>query len=839
MKERALWMLQRLEPANGVSNEALAFAVPGRLDAAVLAERVRGLVRRHPALRTTFPEVRGEPMAVVHPVVAVELAVVTVAGPVSGESDAVTDFVSRPFRVEHEPPIRAALWRFPDRDVCCVVLHHLVYDAQTAGLLFEELMTGYNAVVAGAALPERLTAVASAWVEPAPDDAGLAYWRAHVLGVDTDVQRLAMGRPDPRHPTFAGTSRQHMFSPAALDSIARLTAKYHVTENIILFAAYCLLLDRHGAGPDPAVGVSVAGRDHTVGAVVGYHVNTLPMRVRLTGLNTFADVVAAARDTFLEGLSHRHVPYEAVLPELAELPGTWRAPLFRYMFNYRPIPVPAAARLGDLPVELLFAHPRHSRHDLEFIVETGHGDGWIRTVYSTEIFDDEDIRSLQERYDRLLVSLAEQPGPVADVAFWTRTDEELVAGANRTEVDIPAVPLAGAIAEHFTGPLSDAVAIVDGAAQVTYAELAVVMRGQRDRLVAAGVRAGDVVALYAERGAALAAAVLAVWSVGAAYLPLHRDHPAELIRFQLTDSGAVAVLADRPLPTGSDPSCAVLALTGPPATGQEALPLSAAPHDMAYVIYTSGSTGRPKGVAVTHDNLVNLVRHFENTLEFGPGDAGLWLTSFAFDISALELFLPLTAGGRVVVAPDRARADADVIVDLVRRHHVCVVQATPTTWASATPEAGALAGTRVLCGGEPLSESLARDLLASGCRLFNVYGPTETTIWSTLAEHVAGGPVTIGGPIANTSVFVEGPGGRPAPPGVTGELCIGGRGVATGYLNRPDLTADRFRTTATGRYYRTGDRARWRHDGALELLGRSDRQVKVRSHRIELGEVEA
>jgi acyl-coenzyme A synthetase/AMP-(fatty) acid ligase len=257
------------------------------------------------------------------------------------------------------------------------------------------------------------------------------------------------------------------------------------------------------------------------------------------------------------------------------------------------------------------------------------------------------------------------------------------------------------------------------------------------------------------------------------------------------------------------------------------------------VIYTSGSTGRPKGVAITHHNLVNLVRHFENTLEFGTRDAGLWLTSFAFDISALELFLPLTVGGRVVVAPDRARADAGVIVDLVRRHHVSVVQATPTTWASATPEAGALAGTRVLCGGEPLSESLATELLASGCRLFNVYGPTETTIWSTVAEQVADGPVTIGRPIANTNVFIENPDGSVAPPGVSGELCIGGQGVADGYLNRPELTADRFRTAATGRYYRTGDRARWRYDGTLELLGRSDRQVKIRSHRIELGEVEA
>jgi amino acid adenylation domain-containing protein len=270
--------------------------------------------------------------------------------------------------------------------------------------------------------------------------------------------------------------------------------------------------------------------------------------------------------------------------------------------------------------------------------------------------------------------------------------------------------------------------------------------------------------------------------------------------------------------------------------------VEAAPDDLAYLIYTSGSTGRPKGVRLTHRNLANVVRHFADELGAGADTSMLWLTTFAFDISALEMCLPLAVGGRLVIGPDAVRADARRLLELVERAGVDLIQATPTTWRLVMPAAGdRLAGRTLLCGGEPMPPSLARALRDGGGRAYNVYGPTETTIWSTVAdlsdEDTA--RVTVGRPLANTRVYVLDAVGNPVPPGVTGELCIAGDGVAQGYHGRPELTAERFVTDpALGRYYRTGDTAVLREDGRVELLGRRDRQVKLRGHRIELTEVE-
>jgi amino acid adenylation domain-containing protein len=291
----------------------------------------------------------------------------------------------------------------------------------------------------------------------------------------------------------------------------------------------------------------------------------------------------------------------------------------------------------------------------------------------------------------------------------------------------------------------------------------------------------------------------------------------------------------------------VVPLAGQPSiedTGALGAGLAAvAPDDLAYLIFTSGSTGRPKGVEVLHRGLAHLIRHFAEELVVTEGDRVLWMTTFGFDISALELFLPLCHGGGAVVAPDEARLRPELLLDLVTRHDVAIVQSTPTIWRLVAPRLGdELLGRHVLCGGEPLSAALAARLLRSGCTLSNVYGPTETTIWSTVARIEPGtvDPVGVGGPITGTAVYVMDDAGREVPSGVVGELCIAGAGVARGYAGQPELTGQRFRTDASrGRYYRTGDLATWRPDGTLVLLGRADRQVKLRGRRIELGEIEA
>ncbi|MFD4907673.1 non-ribosomal peptide synthetase, partial [Kitasatospora purpeofusca] len=402
------------------------------------------------------------------------------------------------------------------------------------------------------------------------------------------------------------------------------------------------------------------------------------------------------------------------------------------------------------------------------------------------------------------------------------------------------------VREHASAA-PDALAVVAGEERLTYREL--LRRADRlaGELTSAGIGRDDLVGLHLARTADLPAALLAVHAVGAGYLPLDPGYPAERLAFVLADSGAALLLADRePAP---EVAAAAPAVLRPGGTAAEAASDAGAGSGadagrLAYVLYTSGSTGRPKGVEIGHRALVNLLTSFAARLGSGPRDVWLGLTSLSFDISALELLLPLTTGGRLVLAPDGLAVDGPGLRALVEREGVTHVQATPSGWRVLLGAGPLPSGLTGLVGGEALPLPLARQLRAGTDRLFNVYGPTETTVWSTCAElPEAPEAVRIGRPIANTRALVLDRRRRPLPIGVPGELHLGGDGLAEGYLGRPELTAERFVDDPFGapgdRLYRTGDLVAWSPDGELEFLGRIDDQVKIRGHRIELGEVEA
>lgn len=835
-KERALWMLQRLVPESGVFNEGLAFRVDGHLDTERLQRQLTRLAARHPALRTMYPEVQQEPVGLVLVAEHVPVRLALREPPAEPTDAELSAFVGQPFDITSEPPVRVALWRFPGGDLCCMSLHHLAYDAWTAGVLADELVAGYNGDLAGTQGPVE---VVPAVEEPLPEPEDLAYWRASLTDFDRRAQRMNLGREDVRGRTFDGAVRRHKLSPRAVSAVSALAARLRVTDNIVLLAAYSLLLARHGAGPDLVVGVAVDVREEADRYAAGYHVNNLPVRLRVDLAEPFSALVATARDVMLGGLRHRNVPYEAVTPDLrAGQPG-WHAPLFRYVFNFLPNPVSGNALMDGMRTRWRRIDSPHSRQDLEFVVEKERGETLIKVTYSTELFGDDDVRAFQERFDELLTGLAAAPDqPLGEIGWWSDSDRVTLTPANAATRPAPVPTVPAMIAAQR----SDGIALVADSGAHSYADLLASAHGVRRSLSDAGVQPGDVVALYGERSASLAAAVLGIWAAGAAYLPLGTDHPVASLERQLSLAGAAALLADE-FPAELKPPCSVLPLTGgSEETGQRPLPIPE-PGDLAYVIYTSGSTGPPKGVEISHGNLANQVGHFATALDFTSADAMLWLSSFTFDISTLELMLPLCTGGRLVVAPDEARADGALLAELIDAHRVRIVQATPTTWSLLSEEAlAALRNRVVLCGGEPLPAPLANRLLAAGAQLHNVYGPTETTIWSTTAELTApvSDPVPVGVPVSGTRIFVSDPEGRPLPPGLAGEVCIAGAGVALGYRDRPDLTAQRFaRSAEFGRYYRTGDIGRWRYDGTLEVRGRADRQVKIRGHRLELGEVES
>ncbi|WP_431884834.1 non-ribosomal peptide synthetase [Micromonospora wenchangensis] len=843
-KEEALWLLERLVPGSGVNNLHLAFGVAGRLDAGAVRRALDILSRRHEALRTVF--------------VAAETSLVKGGGPAvdiplvertCSPGDAVaelTTFVVAPFAMEGGSLTRALLLRTEDGDRFGLVVHHLIFDTRSAVVIGEEFAQLYTALSAGVPVPSALLEDVPALRAPEPRPQSRTYWREQLRGVRPDLLNLSLVRPPvPRSP-LAGGCVEADLSGAATMAVRRLSRSLRVPEAVVLLAAYALLLEAHGAGPELVIGAPFDVRGPRAPRAVGYHVNVLPLRIPVDGAASFAGLVRTVRDVFFGAMSHATVPVDELLGEIPRVDGSWRHTVFRHVFNYVPDTGTTGLALAGLALEPIPLETGYAKFDLEFFLLPSAKRTRVRVVHNLGVVSAADARAIAGRYDALLAALGVDDGagagtPLSVVPVWSRNDTDVVAAAHRRPHPRSVRTVPEAVARVVTAE-PEAVAVRQLDLSFSYADLWARAGTVRDRLVVAGVRRGDVVALLGRRGIDLAAAVFGVWRAGGQYLPLDPEHPWPRIAYQLSDSGAKVLLthADAELPGDAD--CTVLPLVS---TGAEHRPDVAEepvlPERPAYMIYTSGSTGRPKGTVVSHASLANLIAHFAD--EFGDRALRtLWSTTFSFDISALEFYLPLVRGGRVVVAPDEARTDGRVLGGLVSRHDVTLVQATPTTWRLVVDDAyGALGGRVVLSGGEPLPAAVADRLIDTECELYNVYGPTETTIWSTAGAVVKDRErIGVGRPIANTTVFIADGRNRELPVGVIGELCIAGDGVAHGYHRRPELTAERFREHARhGRYYRTGDLARWLPDGDLEIIGRADRQVKLRGYRLELGEVES
>ncbi|GAA3918367.1 hypothetical protein GCM10023084_81180 [Streptomyces lacrimifluminis] len=850
-KEEALWLLERLVPGTGVNNLSLALRVDSPLSVPLLNEVFALLVSRHPALRTVFhageTEMRKEILSSSdHPV---QISRVSVPGSMDA---ALTRFVAEPFTLDGKPLLRAGYFEHETGDHLCLAVHHLIFDTASAAVLCSELIAAYTALAAGLQPPEELSGIAPVAEEALVSEKSVAFWHAELAGAQPQDLELNCGLPDRGgQPTLKGDQVTVPLSAEAVSTVRRLTKELRAPEAVILLAAYSALLAGHGAGPDTVIGSPIDVRRQASPGAVGYHVNVLPLRIAYRPDQNFKDLVRRTRDTFFGALSHSDVPVDHLLSEIPRSNSSWRHTLFRHVFNYVPQNGPTEFTIGGIRAVPVTVENGSSKFDLEFFLLPSQDGITLRVVYSTQTLERGDAQALAARYDTFLIALGAHPEqPLRNILQHSPEDRSVIAAANDTAAPEGLTVLEQVVARAAMWP--DRVAVEDGERQVTYGQLLQAAQATERLLRGHGVTSHDCVAVHAPRGFELAAAVLGVWLAGAAYVPLDPDHPRQRVEYQLSDSGAAVVLTahDAPaLPT--TPDRLVLSLIPVPAgapliSDERPVPVPD-PQAPAYLIYTSGSTGRPKGTVVGHGALANLIAHFAAELAVTPDDATLWMTTFTFDISALELFLPLVSGGRLIIATDDSRVDGAALAELLKRHEVGIVQATPTTWRLVADEASdALVGRRVLCGGEPMPVQLALTLLETGCELRNVYGPTETTIWSTSARLTTGllrdddTTATVGTPLRNTQAFVAAPEGTELPVNVSGELCIAGSGVALGYHDRPELTADRFgEHPLYGRFYRTGDRARWRADGTLEVMGRNDRQVKLRGNRLELGEIES
>ena len=863
--QERLWFLQQLAPANSSYNLGSAFRLRGPLDVEALRAAFTRLAERHETLRTTFPDRDGVPVQRVGAPAPVPIAITDLSGLPEAERALaarrlVEEHRRRPFRLAVETPVRVALVRLSaDDHVLLVVLHHCVADGWSLAVLQRELGVLHDAARAGrdAELPPLPLQYAdyARWqrerLQGEHLDGLLAFWReqlAHAAPLE-----LPTDHPRPRQQTFAG-ARATVTLPAGLVRALEETGRAAGASLFMtLLSGFQLLLQRYASQDDVVVGVPAATRDRTeLEGLVGCFTNMLALRTDLGGDPTFNELLARTRRTCLQAFEHQDLPFERLVAELTGERDPSRNPVFQVFFALQNMPT-APLRLAGLEVEDFEYEFGATDLDLDVYVEPAADGLRVTLLYNTDLFEVATVQGLASAYRVLLEGLAREPRQrLSEFALLAQDAADPGAAILRGTV-IPATDdacvhtLVAAQARRTPG----AVAVSCAGDSLTYAQLETRAEQLARHLRRLGVSADVPVGVALERGLDLPVALLGILKAGGAYLPLDLGHPVERLAFALADSGTRVLLTHARL-AGRLPAfegARVLLDAGWPE--REVSPLddpSLAPHpgSLAYVIHTSGTTGQPKGVRVPHAAVANFLRSMAREPGLGAHDVLLAVTTLAFDIAGLELLLPLTVGARVEIAPRDVAADGHRLSALLRSCGATVMQATPATWQMLLHAGWEGDGRlRMLCGGEELPRQLAEALLAAGAELWNMYGPTETTIWSSVLRVQPGaGPVPIGPPIDNTWFALLDGQLRPVPRGAPGELFIGGAGVALGYLDRPELTAERFLDSPwpdrlPGRVYRTGDLVRLDARGQLAFLGRGDQQVKLRGFRIELGEIES
>ncbi|WFF05871.1 amino acid adenylation domain-containing protein [Micromonospora sp. WMMD1076] len=850
--QRRLWFLERLNPGTTAYLVPAAVRLCGPLDRTMLRAAVADLVARHESLRTTVVERDGEPVQVVTPSVTIDIGEEDLrAASDDVVEDRVTAAVTAPFDLATGPLMRLRLLRVADEEHrLIVVLHHILADGWSVSVLFAEfaaLYAGYREGRPAVLPPLPLQYGEAVQLEPTDFDDDLRYWADRLAGAP-QVLELPLDHPRPPVASSHGDSWHFDLPAGPVRDLVAVGRARDATPFMVLFALFQVLLYRYTGQDDVVVGVPVANRDRAgLDGLIGFFLNTLPIRTDLAGDPSFTELLDRVRDTCLEAYAHQQVPFDRLVEEMKPARDLSRPPLVQVSFAYQTQPVPAVEVAG-LKITRLPLRSRAARFDLELqlVDDAEHGVNAL-IEYNSDLFDAASIARMAGHLSRLATAAAADPdAPVG--ALPLLGDEEraalLMLGADSRR-DWPAGDLAHRRIARRTRETPEAEAIRFEDRTLTYAEVDRRANQLAHWLRGRGVGRDVLVGLCLERSPETVIAILAVHRAGGAYLPLDPDYPRARLTFMLDDSRTPLVLTGSAVRHRVPAGAAVVACLDAiesELNGQPVHPpaVDVADEDLAYVIYTSGSTGRPKGVQIPHRALDNFLRSMRDRPGIDRDDVLLAVTSLSFDISVLELLLPLTTGARVVLVPRTVAADGRELARVLDRADATIMQATPSTWRMLV-ESGWSGSPRLrmLCGGEALPPGLAAALRTRGAELWNMYGPTETTVWSAVWR-ARPGPILLGEPVANTGLHVLDRHGQLVPPGVPGELHIGGAGLARGYLNRPDLTADRFveLTVPAGRFYRTGDLVRRRADGGLEFLGRIDHQVKVRGFRIELGEIE-
>jgi amino acid adenylation domain-containing protein len=874
--QQRLWFLDQLIPNNAFYNTPAAVSITGSLNLDALEQTFNEIVLRHEALRTTFVTVEGQPVQAIAPTLTIPLPVIDLRDlpDAKRENEAqrlTTEEAQRPFDLSKSPLLRVTLLRLDETEyVLSLILHHIVSDGWSMGVLIREIAALYTAKSNGkpSSLPPLPIQYADfaywqrQWLQTvgatheSPLQAQLAYWRQQLDGIS--MLNLPTDRPRPAVQTYQGATQLLQLPTSLSDALQALTQQEGVTLFMTLLAAFQTLLYRYTQQEDIAVGSPIANRNRSeIEGLIGFFVNSLVLRTNLSENPTFRELLSRVREVALGAYAHQDLPFEKLVEELHPERNLSQNPLFQIVFALQNAPMEPLELPGLTLSPLQFVDTKTTRFDLEFhLWEGAHNNDGISgfVVYSTDLFDEATISRMLGHFQNLLESIVANPEQrIADLQILSEAERhQLLVEWNDTQVDYPKNQCIHQLFEAQVEKTPDAIALSFEDKQLTYRELNSRSNKLAHYLQKQGVGAEVLVGLCVERSVELIVGMLGILKAGGAYVPLDPSYPPERLHFMLEDAQLPILLTHSSFNTqhSSLSTPVVIRIDKDWETIAQEIednPISNTTADnLAYVIYTSGTTGKPKGVQIEHRGLLNLVFWHQQAFAVSSLDRTTQVAGVAFDACGWEILPYLSAGASVYFPNDEIRRSPKQLQDWLVSNAI-TISFLPTPLAEKLlllDGSNNLALRLLLTGGDKLHQY---PLASHSFQVVNNYGPTENTVVTTSGYiPVKELDVTprIGRPISNTQVYVLDTYLQPVPIGVAGELYISGDGLARGYLNRADLTAQQFisnpfNNKPEARLYKTGDLVRYRPDGTIEFLGRLDEQVKIRGYRIELGEIES
>jgi amino acid adenylation domain-containing protein len=865
VEQRRFWFLGQLDPHSPAYNISMATRFSGALNVAALESAINELIVRHEALRATFGLVDGEPVQWIAPELRLHLDITDLSEFPTKQREAelqrrTAEEAGTGFDLHKGPLIRAELMRLGDADHCLLLtIHHIVIDVWSLSVIWREYGILYRTFDLGQRpvlpdLPVRYSEYITrerASLSADSETRQLSYWKERLAGLP--VLELPFDRPRPARRRLHGTRRYFDFPDELWKAVEDLSRCEGATPFMTLLAAFQLLLHRYSGQDTICVGTPISRRSQIEArGLVGCFVNTLAMRTDLSGNPTFRELRSRVRETVVEAHAHQDVPFERVVEAVQPERDRSCTPIFQSLLVLHNIPFSPMA-LPGLTLAPTDLSSGSAVFDLILVIAT---EPQLKAYveYDSDLFDASTVERIIERFRNLLDFVSHNPAhPISDIPLLDNAEQhEILRNCNGTESHDPARVTLHELVEEQVRRTPGATAVVCQEESLTYDQLNRAANRIARLLRREGVGPETIVGICAERSIEAVAGMLGILKAGGAYLPLDPAYPPERLRYMLLDAKPPVVLSSRRFAPVLTSLCdRVFFLDEEHDEDPGKINSGSAPNNLAYVIYTSGSTGEPKGVMIEHHSICNQILWRQEAFPLDRGDVVLHGTSLSFDPSVWECFGPLTAGAKVIIAPQDEGHETVHLCELIHRHHVTVLQGVPSKFRALveTAKPGQCKSVRLIfSGGEELTRELQDRIFSRfDARLINVYGATETAIEAAFhlcqREQNSQGNSPIGRPIANSQIFILDKNLQPVPPGVPGELCVGGRNVGRGYLNRPELTKEKFIASplagSPDGLYRTGDLARWRPDGVLEFLGRVDRQLKVRGFRIEPGEVEA